>query len=270
MSRRVLAILLLAPVALTAAVLVRVQMNRSANRGPIVLTEREASLLSRNDDYSAATLSLSWSELEPQASWATRQKLQTLGFDVSVDPVSDAAEEHYRRQLPRDVYVAFELDGPAWQAVLDALDRNEQPREEMSSLLRQRASRLVPVDADEAPARLAARYPNAATHLIARGVMRVWWVRTADAPPYVYGSIVDVSPRRIHVPPLLGDALPARSDFQDRERYRVDVMYGRAWEPWVVATTGSASRSSVTAGWTFPRKSGRSSRRERTFRPGTP
>ena len=235
MNRRIVILLLAAPVLVTAFVVGGAQWNRSDGRGPIHLTQREVSLTPRDAEHSAATLWLAWSEPDPRATWATRDKLRALGFDMSVDPNADEGDAHYQRQLPRPVYVAFELNGPAWEAVLAARERAEQAGQApIADGLREIGSRLVPVDADTDATALAARHPESSTHLIARALVRPLRVKPPGEAAYVFGTVANVLPRQIHVPSPWGERLPRRQFEANQEGYEVSVMYGRAFEPWVV------------------------------------
>jgi hypothetical protein len=235
MTRAAIALLLAAPILITVAAVGRAQVNRADGRSPIVLTQREVRLTPRDDDSSAAVLSLAWTEGDQRTTWATRDKLRELGFDVSVHPDDLGAEAHYARQLQRDVFVAFELNGPAWQNVLAARERSEVAGQPVpADGLRGAGSRLVAVDADRDGAALAARYPNAATHLITRAVMRPSRVKPPSEPAYLYGTIVNILPRSIYVPEPWASQLPRRQFEANQAGYTVSVRYGRSWEPWVV------------------------------------
>jgi hypothetical protein len=231
-------------VAFAAAVLAASAANGRAARGPTILSEREATVTPRTSDRAVAEVWLGWTEpAGAPGAWMTRDVLAGLGFDVSVDPADPRAGEHYRRQLSRRAFAAFELDGPAWAAVL--AQREAAPP---VSAVGARgidaaaedglrfASRLVPVAVATDAEPLAERYPDPRTHLIAAAIVRISRFETPGRAPYVGGMLQNIDPRRIQVPSTHAAALPmdARVDMR-QSRYRLSLMYGARWEPWVVA-----------------------------------
>ena len=233
MTRRWILLLLAFPIVYTAAALALVALNGSGGREPIVLSSREALLAFRNDDDSAARVSLIWHRGPfERDTWFGREKLRELGFDVSVDPQSPDAERHYRLALPRQAFVAFELDGPAWQAWLA-----EQEREDASAALREEFrrtwSRLVPVDAARDADALIARYSDARTHMIAAAVVRLSRIAPPLETPFLSGIVANIDPVRIHVPRELAIRFPPQ-DSRAALGYSVSVRSGRRWEPFDV------------------------------------
>jgi hypothetical protein len=226
MTRFVLPALL--PILVTAVTLASAAWNRSAGRGPTMLTERELVRQSASDDNSGQSVWLqhqyAWGD---EMAWLNAEKLASLGFDTSVDPRSPDAGPHYRRALRRVAYLALELDGPAWQAWASEYERNlrqwtpdADPKKQVAD-----SSRLVPVDASLDAATLEARYPNPRTHLITRGAVRILVHTLKDAPARLSGS-VDLAPDSLYVPPDVARQLRS-------PRYRLSVRYGRRYEPWI-------------------------------------
>lgn len=218
------------PLLVTGVTLGGVARNRSAGRAPIVLSQRELPLRSISDDNTGRTLSIqhqsTWWSGPP---WLSADKLASLGFDTSVDPRSPGAEAHYRRALRRIVYVALELDGPAWQAWARAYDENTKrwsPGADNTRLLED-SSRLVAVDAAADPAALEARYRDPARHVITRGVVRVFVDRPQGGQPRLSGMVEEIAPSTLYVPHHLSARLGSKP-------YRVSVRYGRRYEPWIV------------------------------------
>ena len=219
------------PLLFTALTLVLVTVNRSGGRGPTRLTEREAGLSSFNDDNSAASLRLMWHPVPgTPETWLNREKLSELGFDTSVDPSSQKAPRHYGRALPRDVFVAFELQG------------NPVLIEPAGPSRGGPLSRLVPVDAARDAETLEGRYPDPATHLIAQSAVRPALQGRPSGPYFVTGWIVNITPSRIHIPPSLARNLASNTIPAPAERgmarlpsssFSVGLTYGTRWEPWV-------------------------------------
>jgi hypothetical protein len=233
---RSLAVAFLLPCVLTAAVLAGVAANRSGGRDPIVLTERELVSATVSDDNSASRAFLTWETPADDARWLTREKLASLGFDVSVDASDSNARDHYSRALPRQVWVAFEFDGPAWQEVVRSAAANLAPDlisdhgRQGANMLRSAGSRPVPVDAAAGVGALDKRYPNPRTHLISSGIVRPLLIKQTGKPPYVTGVVESVVPRELHVPREFRAALGGG-------RYHMSVRYGRRFELWIVAVS---------------------------------
>jgi hypothetical protein len=229
MMRRMVPAALL-PLLVTGITVAGVAWNRSAGRDAIVLSEREVPRRFVSDENTGRSV---WIRHESawwdSASWLNADKLSSLGFDTTLDPTSPDAEAHYRRALRRTVYVALELDGPAWQAwARDHQDNAKRwnPDGDNTRVLQQ-SSRLVVVDAESDVVILEARYPNARTHLITRGVVRLVLDRPQGGRPRLAGMVERIAPDTLHVPRHLAGRLGSPP-------YRVSVRYGRRYEPWIV------------------------------------
>jgi hypothetical protein len=251
-----------------ALALLHVARNRAGSpTAEITLTNRELRHFtpSEGDEDSSVTLVLQWTDpnslwrpaqVEAPPSWLDRQKLQTLGFDCSVDPESSRAATFYSRQLPRRTYIALEYDGPAWQAWRawrEAYERSTvqaqvptQPRNSAESRLL--GSRLVAIDADLDHNSLRARHPDRGSVLILPAAVAI----TLDPFPYPNQKVVPPRPARIiggiqqahytiSVPRPFSDefrrlhpTLRAEAE-TDAVLYRVRLRYGSELEPWVTA-----------------------------------
>jgi hypothetical protein len=237
MSWRSFVIALILPVWVTGATLASVARNRSGGREPIVLTEREVFVSPRTDDNTTAQLFLSWQPPSMRRnSWFNAERLAQLGFDVRLD----GSELRNRRQLPREVFVVLELDGPAWRAFLEErLEAVSAPRTQRSIVdeLADKGSRLVVVDADRDAVVLESRYRDARRYLIAAGTARAQVVSAPHESPYVVGTIDRIMPQQIHVPREWAAQLPPNDPREGRvsARFEVDVRYGLNYEPWVTA-----------------------------------
>jgi hypothetical protein len=237
MKPRALVAAFVLPVVFTALVLVSTMANRRDGRGPTVLTARELVIGERNDDQTIADVWLAWTEPAGlPGAWVTRDALAAVGFDVSVDPASGEAADFYRRQLMRRAFVAFELDGPAWQAVVADRRRNEPAvaQEDRDRLL-STASRLVPVAIGPDAATLVARYPDPRTHLISAATVGIMRTDPVGEPAYLAGMVMNVDPRRIQVPAALAGNLPSRRFDAELQPFSVSLMYGSRWEPWIAS-----------------------------------
>jgi hypothetical protein len=234
MNWRPFLIALILPVWVTVATLASVSRNRSGGREAIVLSERELFVSPRSDDNTAAKLSLSWQPPSMRRdTWFNAEKLAQLGFDTR----TAGGELADRRQLPRDVFVVLELDGPAWRAFLE--ERREAVGGERTLVdeLAEKGSRLVVVDADRDAAVLESRYPDARRYVITAGAARAQVVSMPNQPSYVVGTIDRIMPQQIHVPTTWAAEL-VPSDARERRagaRFDADIRYGLNYEPWVTA-----------------------------------
>jgi hypothetical protein len=210
----------------------------SAPRQVIELTERELSLPFGYEDglRTGAPLRLHLQfeyrgdPLESR-NWLSEDRLRAIGFTIAVPATSPDAEHTYRRVPPRVGWVAFEYDGPAFQAIEQrrALERKEAmwrgPLE---------PTRLVPVDAGPDFATLRARYPS--THVVLRAVIGLHYLAPGDRGPLIYGTVQQIVPSTVSIPHQLREALsglPARpavaengSNSHVPPRYAAEVASG--------------------------------------------
>jgi hypothetical protein len=233
------------PPLVTAVVLIAVAWNRAEALAPIVLSERELSLRPRSDDNSVATFYLQWQQRTSRDGQIDCAKLQALGLSCRVAPADRDAARHDGRTLPRRAFVAFELAGPAWEALMaervkeveSATQRGVPLHMNADKDLRERSSRLVAVDADRDAAVLRHRYPDSSRYLVTAAVVRVVLMAPPREQPYVIGVIDRVDPGELHVPRDLATQLPPPTTAPEAERpgYRVSVRYGARVEPWIEA-----------------------------------
>jgi hypothetical protein len=206
--------------------LVHAARNRSGSpEAEVTLTQRELRYFGHpaGDDDSGVTLQImwnipNWSDPNGGASdWLDRKKLQELGFDCRVDPESPEAEEFYRRQRLRQVFVARENDGGGRRRGAEAHER-VQPE----------ASRLVAIDADLDAARLRARNPDRSRVVIVPAAIGTV-VNTGRYARGLYGSVRQI-PATIYVPRPFSDLFRAHGA---QASYRVHLRYGQSFEPWI-------------------------------------
>jgi len=238
MNWRAFAIALFVPLWVTGATLASVSRNRSGGREAMVLSEREVFVSPRTGDNTTVYVSLIWHRPSMRRdTWFDAEKLRQLGFDVGPGGDAPGAESHYRRQMPRDVFVVFELDGPAWRAFLEEHARDPAPpgtdRTIVEELAR-RGTRLVPVDVDRDAAVLESRYPDARRYLITAGTARPQLVAAPNEPPSVVGTVDRLMPQQIHVAREWAAELPPPSEFVPVP-FEVEIRYGLNYEPWVTA-----------------------------------
>ncbi len=276
---------------------------RGSAHARLELTEREISMpASRESDDSGISLTLlhtgqpppclrraAWSRrytLPPvEYPWLDRAKMRDLGIAVDLDPADPAATEHYGWMAPRRMYVAFELDGPAFREWLAERERRVarlrrqveegaklslelEDAEALLEIDRVMRSRLFPVDAGPDADALERWYAEAGRHLVLPGVVGVTLSRTEGGPALLVGTIAIPEMPDIHVPvewyaPVRKLLPPATVGDEDRHapfstpaswpapappRYRAVVAFGRRFEPWLVkvsATDATAARAAV-------------------------
>ncbi|MCC7325172.1 MAG: DUF4824 family protein [Burkholderiales bacterium] len=217
--------------------------NRGASRA-FTLTERELALPQlgwRYDSHdSERVLRLAWrwqQRAEPQDArlWLPDARLRELGFPTGLPAGSSDAANFYDRTLPRTAWVAFEYDGPAWQAVAAPLAMRS-PYELRTG------SRLVPIDAGLDADRLRERHASSAV-LVLPAVIRMHYRNDAMRGPSVWAMVKTIDPGDVSVPSRLRDRLerfrssnPAPFSPQTEATdtpYEVTVRVGRLGSVWI-------------------------------------
>ncbi len=248
-------------VATNALVLAGAAYNRAEPpEATMQLTERELSLgwVGRDQEDSGIDVELELTDCRPD--WFDASKLQPLGFDVQLEKVCD----HHYDALPRLGYVVLEMEGPAWEAWLQKQvaevekarevvargDREPEYLEDKREYLRQvrdRQSRLLPVDVGPDAAQLRSRYPDRQRYLVMAAKLRMYCTADAqeNAPPLrLEGRIIALLPESLHVPAHLyatmeryANSNDGYNHWADKPRYQLSVQYGRRLEPWLTAVT---------------------------------
>jgi len=230
------------------AMLVGVWANRrQPPHAEIVLTERELRLGQPSERDSSQHLALQtatnwWFQRDRSGDllpWLTPDRLEALGFDCR----RPAVESWRSCGLPRRVFAAWELDGPAWQRVVSTMRAEAQttsPAADKANSYVEReiasGSRLVLVGVSEDVDALRREFPDRSRHLILRAVLSV---SAGDKGEIVQKNIAPVT-TRFMVPMELRGAVahlppePGR-DVSWSPRYRVRLTIGRRYEPWITA-----------------------------------
>jgi hypothetical protein len=254
-----------------------------APESELELTDREVRPSYGNEDSSQVELFLVWTAdtgaVNPRGFdwagrspvWLDRQKLASLGFDVSVPPESSRAEIHYLGALQRRLFVALEMDGPAYRDLaakraaaetkpapsepsqpgstkdrapsrpapsaptrLEAPPSGEPPAANPESL-----TRLVLVDAASDPGTLRAKYPDTTKVMIRRARVRVSYHRH-DEEARLVGTIDSLEPESIYVPqPVAGSfpkylgRVPSPPAPGAEPRFRLKLRVGSEYAPFV-------------------------------------
>jgi hypothetical protein len=250
-------------------VLIHVARNRAGSPdAELELTARELVYYGGRSEDSGVVLMLRWQNPAPEyeilgidwPGWFDRKKLEELGFDVQVPANAKGAARHYQNQRSREVFVALEFDGPAWQGWLKMREprlhlesryNQELSVEQRLEVERQTESRLVAVDAGLDAAALRRKYPDRRHVMIMPGLARAIRedARKAVAddpgrPAGVRGAITRVSIEAINVPQPFSRFFDDHSSYapwtyEQRELkillppYAVTLRVGSLNEPWV-------------------------------------
>ena len=197
--------------------------------------------------------------------WLTKGKLAELGFDVSQPEDSGRGRRRYEKQLPKEVLLVLELDGPAYSQARERAkghaDREDALRianpdkkefEQRSKEARDRVdteqrlySRLFAVDAGLDASALRSKYPDRAHYAIARGQVRpvvTGFGRSFKLSGYITGLSIDeinlpLEFRNVFEHVFLGVATGARNP----ARFEATVAFGQRLEPWITAAARSVS-----------------------------
>jgi hypothetical protein len=192
--------------------------------------------------------------------WLDEAKLIALGFDV--ESLRYPLDERRRRDwLPsKDVFLVLELDGPAYQQLLDQarqyaakaanrlrgtpddkqLQQAANAAEEALKREEQDNSRLVVIDAGLDRDTLRAAHPDRARHAIVRGRIQP---DAADRTHKPRGHIVGLSVDEVNVPASFRAVVGKAGSMWEsppagpRAHYDVTVRFGKRLEPWITATS---------------------------------
>ncbi|MBI3597537.1 MAG: DUF4824 family protein, partial [Nitrospirae bacterium] len=239
-SRYTLAMGIALIISTNAVVLIGAQYNRSGEPdASVTLTERELALpysYGFGRENSGLSLRLVWSVMTKDqktyngiynfmryrgsAGWLDKNKLATLGFDVTDDPDTLGGKRHYQKVLPREVLFVLEYDGEAYQQMLNQAKQHLQEEEALLSgnpgkkefvdrvkdaqreLYREQQvySRLFIIDAGTDHGDLREKYTDRSRYMIARGQVRIMLENRTGQKPYVTGYVEGVSIQDVNVP----------------------------------------------------------------------
>jgi hypothetical protein len=251
-----------------AAALGGVAWNRSGDPGSVLkLTQRELQqpyYLGVNRENSGVSLRINWRVSAGDKSWnysggapdwLDLAKMESLGFDVSS---SQGMKDNYSwtsRQLSKEVLLVLEMDGPAYQQVLqhtrqnaaaqnaklaaapdvEELKRKARQAEEDVKREEQESSRLFAVDAGLSQAELRAKYPDRARYAIVRAQVRP----SIGAQGKIAGYIDRISNDGINVPKEYHSRLERSVSGQPngRQPFEASVAFGQRLEPWLLGVS---------------------------------
>ena len=278
-SSRALFVLGFAVLAATnIAVLSGVAYNRSGDpETRITLTERELPLLyDVFEENSGLALRLAWRALPTEEderqyrgwgfpAWLTADKLRALGFSLDDDPGNDDDRAHTKAPIPKEVFVVLEQEGVAYRGAVARAERalareeglyransgdkqlrgNFEAAEKRLQRERITESRLFAVDAGLDPAGLRSSYADRGRFIITRGLVKPAYYYN-NKKKHVRGTILRLSVEGIHVPLAQRDVFEAvlveeksKNTSLIPPRYRVELAYGRRFEPWILSATAT-------------------------------
>jgi uncharacterized protein DUF4824 len=259
-------------VATNAVLLLGAAYNRSGEPESVLpLTERELEIVTSDwvdRENAMIELRFVWrvphrpgapDDLVPDfdVEWLHMDKLRELGFDVSQPLDSEDAVRDYEKELPRDVLLVLENDGPAYRQAVEEAQRRvtyetdlaaanpgkdefaRRAKDARKSLDREErfASRLFVVDAGRELGALRERYPDRQRYAVVRGRVELI-VSGPSAAHDLTGRVRAIDVETVSVPhgdravvePLVHGLRP----LDDRTpRYAAIVSFGRRLEPWI-------------------------------------
>ena len=200
------------------------------------------------DDDAKAWQRISYGGYAREPDWLDADKLALLGFDVRppTPSMDDPVTGNNHPESRREVFLALELDGPAYRQSLEQVRRltakaGADIEQAKSALLKeeQDSTRLFAVDAGVDAVALRARYPDRAHYAIVRGTIRPRWSRERSVST-LSASIDELSVEEINVPravqPVFQNAAGQVASYDDGKRapFEAVVAFGRRQEPWLV------------------------------------
>lgn len=204
------------------------------NRGDprfIVLSERELALpgVGSGTRFGELRLAFRWAARDDALDarvWLPDGRLNALGFRTDVVPTAPGAALVYGRSLPRDAWVAFELDGPSWRVIAQrravaGSERGDEPSDA--------PSRLVPIDASLDPEALRRRYTGQPV-VVLPAVIEMRYEYHPLRGASVWGEVARLVSPDVSVPVHLRGRLTAQ---HRRPTYEVVLGVGRLGAVWV-------------------------------------
>ncbi len=219
----------------------------------ITLTERELPRMTGDLETTGVDLRFNWNQFRvpPDTVHFDQAQLEAAGFVFKAPPGEATRNIAF---LPREAFVAFELEGPKWQEWQELREKARQMDRDQSTIVRSgqnleqnsnpSESHLFVADASESFSELRNRYPDQSKNVIVRAVIsaRTQLIRDPDtgatiAYKYV-GRVLQVLPDIIHVPlPYARSISSLKPQTGTDPRYTVTLKYGNNLEPWVTAVT---------------------------------
>ena len=185
--------------------------------------------------------------------WLDESKMASLGFAAAPSTAHLDADRGaaYQRQLPREVFVVLELNGPAYRTALERAasaakeleTKNERgvgkkTADELTDRETHHSSRLFAVDAGLDRAALRSKFGDRAQYAIVRGQVRPTWLPQSRGAA---GAITGLSAAIVNVPQEMRsvfEGVVPISDFGSvgpSKHFDAELAFGRWLEPWLVS-----------------------------------
>ena len=247
--------------------------NRSVSpESALTLSERELGLPWRSLRFaedSSLSLNLNWRVADRETGefasgytfnggtpeWLDAAHMAALGFAPG-DLSSDRGRRSYARQLPREVILVLEFDGPAWQRALASARENtgrhaaaaaanvgskqfaDRAKQANDELAREENSnsRLFVIDAGLDARQLREKYPDRSRFLLLRGTVRPTLRGRGGGAEQAAGYVSRISTGRIHLPHTLRGPLESARGVGEPgggDRFSAELLVGRRLEPWI-------------------------------------
>lgn len=255
-------------------VLLGVWSNRSGNPDfEGFLTEREMNLPWRiHSENSGLYLRVVWRTAINKSydgyysgsgfsSWFNAKKLKELGFKIDTQLNSKEYQQHYNKQLPKEVYIVLEYNGDSYKNSLvmakneliesekkiklnpedkDVLRKLERAKENLKNE-KLTKSKLFAIDVGLDHALLRDRYSDRSKFIITRGIVRPRFY-LKENKNRVVGHITTLSVEKIHVPLKFKNELESilnkdttRNDGITPPRYKIELVYGKRLDPYIIS-----------------------------------
>jgi hypothetical protein len=192
-----------------------------------------------------------------EAAWLDKAKLVELGFDVSRPNDTPEGQRYYDKQLPKDVFLVLEFNGPAHAGAIRAAEErlqeararaSENPKIKTFSggvelaakaLADEQSlnSRLFVVDTGRDSSALRAKYPDRKQYAIVAGRIRMASNRFLGSRPFGYISDLDMG--KVNVPVSYAkvfESVPRQRSLRRTEagpRFEATIAFGKRLEPWL-------------------------------------
>jgi len=179
--------------------------NRTDGR-TLILTERELPVVVTRGNVRGADAAVSLrfrvqfrSAPDESRMWLSDATLRQIGFALGVPAGAPDAAQFYLRSLPRQVWVAFEMDGDAFAPMARQLALGGMPATRGGGWDGLEPSRLVPVDASLSRDHLQARWRERPV-LVIPAVIAMRYEQHPTRGPSVWGQITTVGQSTVQVP----------------------------------------------------------------------
>ncbi len=230
----------------------------------ITLTERELSLRHKTyKENSGLSLSINWRSLPKEKSdddyyydrwrtpsWLNQKKLRELGFNIDYYLNLAKSDYHYKRVLPKEIYIVLEYNGVLYKESFRRTKIISRKREDLSKyeadeILNRvvNRSRLFTIDAGLDHHKLRKKYQDRSRFIISKGLVRMNYWRDNSKGEKIHGNIAGLSIDSIHVPFKYRkefDEIIKRDKNSKREvnpppRYEIELAFGNRLEPWILS-----------------------------------